>query len=92
MKTKMKIQNKRIQVSVSPELYDKLDGLAGRIGLNRNQLAVMSMQAGFDAIFRTMFPMEALGEKGLAGIMAEMAKTGQPIRLPDGTVIGSEEL
>lgn len=83
---------KRIWATVPDEFYEKFVGWCDKLALQQSQLGGMAIQAGLDNIARAVSPVESMSPTQWANILKAMAATGQPVVLPDGTVIGSEEL
>lgn len=82
--------NKRTYITLGPELEAKLKELSARMGVTKTQLISMCVTAGMGNVMRAFYPEEAITAEKYAQIIAEMIKTGQPITLPDGSIVGSE--
>jgi type II secretory pathway component PulM len=86
------MQNKKLYIVITDEFDEKLSSWSKRLAVSKSQLAAMAAQAGLDNIVRSVSPQETFTPQQWAQILAEMVKTGKPVQLPDGTVVGSEEL
>ena len=86
------MQNKRLYIVITEEFDVKLTEWSKRLAVSKTQLAAMAAQAGLDNIVRSVSPQETFSPQQWAAIFAEMVKTGKPITLSDGTVVGSEEI
>jgi hypothetical protein len=87
----MENNNVRIWSAVSPELNSTLDDWAFRLGMTKSSLINMAIQAGLASVIRAVAPEQVFTPKEWAGFVVEMMKTGKPVTLPDGSVLGSEE-
>jgi len=101
------MQNKRVYIVITPEFDKKCIEWGKRLGISKGLLIAMSAQAGLDSIIRAVSPVDAFTPSQWAGIVKameeagmtaelvkaskEMIKTGKPVILADGTVVGSEE-
>lgn len=84
--------SKRIFATVPDDVYEKFIGWCGKLALQQSQLGGMAIQAGLDNIVRAVAPAESMTPAQWAAIAAAMVKSGQPITLPDGTVVGAEDV
>lgn len=87
----MPAKKHRINLFIPGDLDESLQGYADRLGISKTTLIGISVRAGLGTVVRIAFPEEALSASQWAAITAEMIKSGQPVRLPDGTIVGGED-
>lgn len=73
----------RIWGYVNPELNEKLETWAVRLGLSKAQLINISIQAGLSAVTKAISPEEAISPDILAKIMLEAQKLGVEFKEPE---------
>ena len=84
-------QKNRTYITLSPELDEAAVKWAARLNLTKVAFLNMAVSAGISAVARAIAPEEVMTPSQWAAIIAEMVKSGKPVTLPDGTVVGSEE-
>ena len=89
-------RTKRILVSMSPELYQEIKDLADSRGVSMSMIVNLSLQGGFVALKMSADPnfqkfYEGKDDQELTRLVTKMVKTGKPVKLPDGSIMGSEE-
>jgi len=77
----MKYEAVRINIRVTKDMNSKLDYWAGKLGVTKSQLGGMSMMAGFDAIIRTISPVDSLNEDQLAKIFRAVGLTDEQVKV-----------
>lgn len=73
----------RIYTRVTPELYEKFENWAARLGLTKSQFANICIQAGMGALVRAISPEEAFSPKALLEIIKEAEKQGRQLDFSD---------
>lgn len=71
----------RVNIRITKEMNDKLDDWAGKFGITKSQLGGMSLMAGFDAIIRTVSPVDSLNEDQLAKIFRAVGLTDEQVKV-----------
>lgn len=72
-----KIAHKRINVRVSPEVYDEVKRWSRELGLTMSQLGGMSVYSGLRYIVRAIDPIKSIDDADLARLIALM-EDGKP--------------
>jgi hypothetical protein len=82
---------KKISMNITDELDEKLITFSKKMGVSKSYLIIASVNAGLGGIIRATFPEESMSPAQWAKIITDMMKTGVPIVLPDGSIVGSED-
>jgi metal-responsive CopG/Arc/MetJ family transcriptional regulator len=75
----------RITISLPADLSETMDKFAERNGLSKSMVVTLAARAGFQAIAIASDPQ-------WKEYFEKMISQGVPVNLPDGSVMGSEEL
>lgn len=91
------MKKERMNVYLEPELKKRIYDTAAKVGMQPGVFASLAIRAGLDAVAIAIDPnWQEYFEKNMSAELKqaaiEMVKTGKPVTLSDGSVIGSEEL
>lgn len=78
------MKKNRLNVYLKPATLEEIKELADKLSMTQTGVAAMAIQAGLDTVRMSINP-------DFKKYFLEMIKTGKPVQLPDGSIMGSEE-
>jgi hypothetical protein len=79
------MQKVRMTIYISPILVQKINQISSRLEISKAAVANLALQAGLKSL-------EMAGDPNWQTYFEKMIQEGRPILLPDGAIMGSEEL